>query len=299
MIHTSSDPGRPPPWPIDDEPEGAAVPDGVAVFDAHVHLFPERLFDAIWRWFDRHAWAIRYRLYAEDAVAFLRARGVRRMAGLCYSHKPGLAEVLNRYMAELGRAHPEIVPLATVLPGEPDAARIVKDAFDRLGLRGIKLHCHVQKMAADDERLDAIYRLAADAGRPIVLHAGREPSFPAYGVDTRELCAATQIERVLERHPRLVLIVPHLGMDEIPAYERLLRKFPNLWLDTTMAIGEFFTTPVPPSLFPGLAERLLYGTDFPNVPYAWDRELKTILGKDLPPAARHQLLWQNAATLFA
>ena len=287
-----------PPHALAGDPEGAAVPDGVELFDAHVHLFPPRLFEAIWRWFDAHAWPIRYRLHAEEVVEFLRQRRVRRFAGLCYSHKPGLAPVLNQAMYELGRAHPELVPLGTVLPGEPDARRILDDAFGRLGLRGLKLHCHVQKMGADDPRLFEVYQACVDADRPVILHAGREPSFAAYGVDTRALCAAAQIERVLQRYPKLKLVVPHLGMDELAEYEALLRRYENLWLDTTMAIGEYFAVPVPPTLFPELAERMLYGTDFPNLPYAWDRELHKVLTSGLAPTAQRQLLWGNAARLF-
>src|SRR5947199_9327514 len=58
-----------------DEPEGERAP--VEVIDAHVHLFPDRVLDAIYRWFEKHAWRCRYRLHAEEVVQFLRDRGVR------------------------------------------------------------------------------------------------------------------------------------------------------------------------------------------------------------------------------
>ncbi len=286
------------PLPALDDPEGERVPDGAEVFDAHVHLFPPRLFEAIWRWFDTHGWRIRYRLHAEEVVAFLLARGVKRFTALHYAHTPGLARVLNRFAAEAARAHPEIVPLGTVLPGEPDARAVVEEALGPLGLRGIKLHCHVQRMAADDPRLDEVYAACGDAGRPVVIHAGREPSIPAYGIDTRALCAAAQIERVLQRHPRLKLIVPHLGYDELEEYRRLLDLHENLWLDTTMVIGGYFPVGELTALFPARADRLLYGTDFPNLPYAWDRELKAIFAAPMSEAQRRALLWDNARRLF-
>src|SRR4051812_14999199 len=49
-----------------DEPEGAEA--GVELVDAHVHLFPDRVYDALYRWFEKHAWRCRYRLYAEQVV---------------------------------------------------------------------------------------------------------------------------------------------------------------------------------------------------------------------------------------
>ena len=131
------------------------------------------------------------------------------------------------------------------MPGEPDAEAVVREALGTLGLRGLKLHCHVQRMAPDDPRLDVVYQLASDAERPILIHAGREPSNPAYGLNTRALCGVDAVERVLQRFPKLKLIVPHLGADEFVEYGALLERYPNLWLDTTMVVGDYFP-PAPP-----------------------------------------------------
>src|SRR5690554_6081869 len=118
------------------------------IVDAHVHLFPAPLFEAIWTWFERYGWPIRYRLYAREVLEFLFARGVQQVVGLHYAHKPGIARSLNRFMAELADEEPRLCGLATVLPGEPEAAAILDETF-ALGLRGVKLHCHVQCFAPD------------------------------------------------------------------------------------------------------------------------------------------------------
>ena len=65
------------------------------VIDAHVDVFQDRVFDALWRWFDRGLWNVKYRLYARDVVRFLVEHGVSRMIGLHYAHKPGMARPLN------------------------------------------------------------------------------------------------------------------------------------------------------------------------------------------------------------
>ena len=267
------------------------------IIDAHVHLFPPRVFDAIWRWFDRHAWNIRYRLYAEEVLAHLRDHGVARAVGLCYAHVPEMARALNRFMAELGRAHPDqLIPLGTVLPGEPDAARIVDDAL-RAGLRGFKLHCHVQNVAPDDPRLDPIYERAAAAGVPVVIHAGRQPCLSGYHADIPAICSAAATRRALERHPSLTLIVPHLGDDEQQAYFAMLDELPNLHLDTTMLLADYFPRRTDPALLERHADRILYGTDFPNIPYEWDRELRW-LERNVSAEARKKICGANAARLF-
>lgn len=286
------------PLPALDDVEGDRVPEGLEVIDAHVHLFPPRVFDAIWRWFDAHAWPIRYRLYAEETIRFLLDRGVRRIVGLHYSHVPEMARSLNRFASELAAEHSQVWALGTVLPGEPDAEAIVKEALGPLNLRGIKLHCHVQKVAPDDPRLDPIYRLCAAAGRPVVIHSGREPASPAYGFDARTQLSVQAMRHVLERHPDLTVVVPHLGADEIEAYADLLAEFDGLWLDTTMMLAEYFPQRPSDDLLQRWGHRMLYGSDFPNLPYAWDRELSRLRTFPLEPKTRAALLSGNAHKLF-
>jgi predicted TIM-barrel fold metal-dependent hydrolase len=185
-----------------------------------------------------------------------------------------------------------------VLPGEPEARAVVREALGKLGLRGIKIHCHVQNLGPDDPRLEEVYEECEAAGRTLVIHAGREPRSGGYRGNSHELCAVGRVERVLQRHPRLRIVVPHLGADEFDGYLRLLDRYPNLWLDTTMVVGDYFGFAPPPELFPARAERILYGTDFPMVPYAWDHELRRILSTPMSAAARDALLVGNARRLF-
>jgi predicted TIM-barrel fold metal-dependent hydrolase len=131
------------------------------------------------------------------------------------------------------------------------------------------------------------------------MHAGREPSSPHYKCDTHALCAAERVERVLQAHPTLKLCVPHLGADEFDAYARLLERYDTLWLDTTMALARYFPIPLPLRALQVRPERVLYGTDFPNLPYAWDREIQTLLGLKLGAEVEAGLLGQNALRLYA
>jgi predicted TIM-barrel fold metal-dependent hydrolase len=209
-----------------------------------------------------------------------------------------MARDLNRFMADLARAHPGLlIPLGTVLPGEPDAEAIVDEAL-ALGLRGFKIHCHVQRLGPDDPRLDLIYARAAAAQVPVVIHAGREPCFKAYDADIRAICSVAATRRALERHPQLTMIVAHLGMDEEKDYFALLAEFPNLYLDTTMVLGGYFDRRVDPTLLERHAERILYGTDFPNIPYAWDRELRW-LEQNISENVRKRICGTNATRLFS
>lgn len=285
------------PLPALDDEEGKSVPEGLPfVVDAHVHLFPDPVFEAIWRWFSRYGWPIRYPLKSPEVTSFLKNRGVGHVVALTYSHKPGMARFLNAYMAELTKNDPFVTGLGTVLPGEPDAVDIVEEAF-AMGLSGIKLHCHVQCFSPDDDGLGPIYEACAKHGKPLVMHAGREPKSAAYKCDPHAICSAERTERVLRDHPKLALCVPHLGADEFDPYLRLLERHENLWLDTTMTLSDYFGGR-PNPLFFARPERILYGTDFPNLPYAWDRELRRLGDHGVKDHDLPAILGDNAKRLF-
>lgn len=286
------------PLPALDDPEGARLSTSLpSVIDAHVHLFPDGVFDAIWRWFDQHGWPIRYKLHTPAVVAHLLSRGVERIVALHYAHKPGMARALNAYMAGVVAAEPRVLGVATVLPGEPGARAILEEAFAS-GLRGVKLHCHVQCFAPDAPPLAEIYEACVAADVPLVMHAGREPATTGYRCDPYAICSAERVARVLADHPRLKLCVPHLGADEFDAYERLLERHDNLWLDTTMVVGGYFPGIDPVRLLHARPERILYGTDFPNLPFAWDREIRA-LERIARPDALEAILAGTARELFA
>jgi predicted TIM-barrel fold metal-dependent hydrolase len=287
------------PLPALDDREENHVPKTLpAVIDAHVHLFPDNLFASIWQWFEKFGWPIRYRLKSTEAIEFLLSRGVRRIVGLNYAHRPGVARELNAYMIKLCRDFPQLTGLATVFPGETKARQILTEAFDN-GLSGVKLHCHVQCFDMLDPAMHEIYRLCQEYDKPLIMHVGREPKSPAYPCDPYELCSAERLERVIKEHIDLRVCVPHLGADEFDSYRRLLERYDNLWLDTTMTLADYLPFHDIPDLAQMRADRLIFGSDFPNLPYAWDRELQRIGRSKLSPERLSRLLSQNAVEFYA
>jgi predicted TIM-barrel fold metal-dependent hydrolase len=287
------------PRPALDDEEGDAVDPALPfVVDAHVHLFDAPLFEAIWRWFDVHGWPIRYKLRTPDVLAFALARGVGHLVALHYAHKPGIARGMNAFMAEVCLRSTRVTGLATVMPGEPFARRILEEAFAS-GLRGVKLHCHVQCFAPDAPELAEIYETCVAHDVPLVMHAGREPTSKGYRCDPHALCHVDRTAAVLRAYPRLRLAVPHLGADELDGYLRLLERHDNLWLDTTMTLAGYFDEGETAfRMVEARPERIMYGTDFPNLPYAWDRELRRIRARSMPDATLAQLLGDTARGFY-
>jgi predicted TIM-barrel fold metal-dependent hydrolase len=279
--------------------EGDTIPKGFpTVVDAHVHIFPKGIFASIRKWFDKNAWHIRYRLSTSQVFDFLLSHGVSHIIALQYAHKPGIAGNLNQYMLQKCQKHSgQVTGMATVFPGEKHADDILKDAFDS-GLGGLKLHAHVQCFDMNSDEADLLYDICQSHKKPIVMHVGREPKSSAYRCDPYQICAADKLERVLIGFPRLKICVPHLGFDEISEYRRLIEKYDNLWLDTTMVLTDYF--PLKQNIEMGhyRLNRIMYGSDFPNIPYAWDRELKWVSQSGLSDFEIDGLLNKSATHFF-
>lgn len=279
--------------------EGAGVPPGLPdIIDSHVHVFPENLFSAVWQWFDENGWPIRYRLSTRDIFTFLLQRGVQHVIAFQYAHKPGIAQSLNQYMVgQLADFQGRVSGLATVFPGEENAALIVQQAFDS-GLAGLKLHAHVQCFDMNGREMEEVYACCADNGKPVVMHVGREPKSTAYRCDPYSICSAEKLERILMAFPGLKVCVPHLGVDEISAYRTLVEKYDNLWLDTAMATADYLPVGEEIDLSSYRIDRVMYGSDFPNIPYAWDRELRLLQSKNYSSQLLEKFLYHNAAEFF-
>ena len=286
------------PLPEVNDPEGAYIPGSLPlVVDAHVHLFPDFLFAPVWQWFEKFGWPIRYQLSSEDVIEFLLSHGIGHIVALQYAHKAGLARELNDYMANICRSYPQVTGMATVYPGETDAVEILEQAFQN-GLGGVKLHGHVQCFDMDDRSMHEIYEVCSAYRKPLIMHVGREPKSPAYPCDPYELYRADKLEQVLNAYPQLNLCVPHLGADEFETYRRMLEQHDNLWLDTTMVLAEYLPMDFIPDLARFRSDRVMFGTDFPNLPYAWDREIKRLVQQNLSPDSMAKIMGQNALEFY-
>ena len=248
------------------------------VVDVHTHFMPKRVMDKVWQYFDAagplvgRAWPIAYRTDEADRLQTLRSFGVRAFTSLVYPHKPDMAAWLNQWAAQFASTTPDCLATATFYP-EPGAAEYVAAAIDG-GTRVFKAHVQVGGYDPTDPLLDQVWGVVAEAGTPVVIHCG---SGPQPGLHT----GPDPIRAVLARHPRLRLVVAHMGMPEYADFLSLAESYPEVRLDTTMAFTPFVeeTHPFPPSERPrllALGDRILFGSDFPNIPYGYVEAMRVL-----------------------
>ena len=274
-----------------------------SLIDFHVHFMPERLLAAVQAYFDAagpligRSWPIAYRQDEDARVAILRGLGVRAFTSMVYPHKPGMARSLNDWAAEFAARVPECVQSATFF-AEPSAARDVKRALGQ-GARVFKCHLQVGDFDPNDPLLDEAWGLLAEARAPVVTHCG---SGPVPGRFT----GPGPVAALLARHPSLRLVIAHLGMPEYAEFLELAGRYPGVLLDTTLAFTPFTEGfgdgfPFPPALLPrlaGLGDRILLGSDFPNIPHPYPEALEALERTGLGPGWVRTVCHDNAARLL-
>ncbi|MFC8526228.1 amidohydrolase family protein [Nocardia sp. NPDC057227] len=270
------------------------------IVDVHTHFMPHNVMRKVWAYFDQvgpltgQEWPITYRAGEEERLATLRSFGVRAFTSLVYPHKPEMAAWLNAWTAEFATTEPDCLHTATCYP-EPEAKTYVAEAVEA-GARVFKIHVQVGAFAPDDPLLDPVWGILSDARVPVVIHCG---SGPAPG----EFTGPGRIADVLRRFPRLPLIIAHMGTPEYSEFLDLTAQYEDVRLDTTMVWTDFSeaNAPFPRSEYGrvrDLGDRILFGSDFPNIPYSYAHAVEVLERLELGDEWVRNVLHDNAAQLF-
>lgn len=271
------------------------------IIDVHTHFMPKPVMDKVWNYFDSagpmvgRSWPITYRTDEAHRVETLRSFGVRRFTSLVYPHKPQMAAWLNQWAAQFAGETPDCLATATFYP-DPNAVGYVDDAL-RGGVRIFKAHIQVGDYDPNDPLLEDVWGMIEDSAVPVVIHCGSGPQ-------PGRFTGPDPIRQLLRRHPRLRLIVAHMGMPEYREFLDICLDSQAVHLDTTMAFTAFANEMMP---FPAgqqarlraAGDRILFGSDFPNIPYRFRDALTAITS--LPGIDDDWLrgvLHHNAARLF-
>lgn len=271
------------------------------LFDVHTHFLPPRVMAKVRHQFDSagpligNVWPLEYRGSDDDLVAALRGFGVRRFSALPYAHKPDMAEFLNDWSFGFADRTPGCLRSATFYP-EPAAAAYVANRIVS-GAEVFKVHVQVGGFDIRDARLDDVWGVLEDAGTPVIVHAGSGPvGTPHTGPGP--------VAELLRTHPRLALVIAHLGAPEYAEFLDLVETYEHVRADTTMAFTPFFDqlgAAFPPGLVPRLRDlrhKILLGSDFPNIPYPYAEQLAALARLDLGADWLRDVCWHNGTRLF-
>jgi hypothetical protein len=159
-----------------------------------------------------------------------------------------------------------------------------------------KGHGQVGHFQLTDPLLDEAWGLIEEAAVPTVIHVNSGPV-------ANEHTGPEPMRALLRRHPRLVAVLAHMGAPEYAEFVDIAERHESVRLDTTMAFTDFFEemAAFPRELLPRLAalgDRVLLGSDFPNIPYPYAHQLESLERLGLGPEWLRRVCWANAAELF-
>src|SRR5215212_5979482 len=214
------------------------LPDGVEIFDAHLHLGLD--IDGMVGDYDQ-------------LEALMVQHGISRAFMFCLDEPdrhPAFRAANDRTLAFAARSGRRLIPFVRLDLNESPIEEAVR-CLDA-GARGIKLHPRAQRFASNDERLAPVFALSAERRVPILIHGGR--GLPPIAAGLRAL---------VERYPEARLIIAHAGIADMAHLADAMRGRKGVFFDTStwspIDLLDFFRQ-VPP-------EQVLYASDYPYGQY--------------------------------
>jgi uncharacterized protein len=160
--------------------------------------------------------------------------------------KPAYSLPNDRVLQWAGESEGRLFPFCRLDPAEDPLAEAERCLA--AGARGIKLHPRAQDFVFDGPEMDGVFKLAEDAGVPILIHAGRGLPPLAQGLADLAL-----------RYPGTVLILAHGAICDQGILTSRLAEHPGVLYD----ISCFFPLDVTELFARVPAERIVFASDPP------------------------------------
>ncbi|MBC2716253.1 MAG: amidohydrolase family protein [Desulfobacteraceae bacterium] len=264
------------------------------IIDFHVHLFPDRLLDSIWRYFsDVYQWKVRYHMYYRDCVDHLRQKGVVRIVYSNYAHKAGIAEGLNNWNLKILDEFDELFCFAAFHPEDQNALDIADKVLGHPKVLGIKLQLLVQNFYPDDKRLFPLYEMIMEKNKRLLFHVGTGPSGNKY-------VGIKNFKKLLTQYPALPVNVAHMGGFEYREFFDLLPNYELLFFDTSFSflpkMNLMFN--LGNQCLEWYKDKILYGSDFPNLIYPRSDEINCLKNLNLSQEFYQNVFYKNGQQLI-
>jgi hypothetical protein len=253
------------------------------------------MFSAVWSFFEKHNWPIYYKDNPDALADMLRGFGARRFTVLNYLHKPGMRDFLALWTRGFAEKHLEAIPFGTLYPGEPGNLQAARLWFDEWNFLGIKIQPLVTRFPIPEPSMYPIFDLMRERGKWLIVHAGTAP-YP------NEYTNLGELDKLLTDFPGMNTILAHMGGFEFEKALEMLEKYPNLHLDTTMIFVQTnvfdSTYPIPYERLLKYQDRILFGSDFPNIPYPFTESVGGLLRTGLGDEFFNKVFFENAERIF-
>lgn len=238
------------------------------IIDFHTHIFPENIASrAVSSLESRISDAENYK--AENAATeadllhSMDICGIDISIALPVATKISQVESINNFAVAINRRLKNIISFGTIHPAMPERlADLELERIAGLGIKGIKLHPEGQDMYIDSPESVHIINKTYELGLLVVVHAGKDLSFPP-----PVHCTPERFRSALDYFDGSNVIAAHFGGFRM--WEDVLRYLAgtNIYLDTSLTVRD-----IDKDLFIEIADKhtsdkILYGSDSP-----WEKQ---------------------------
>jgi predicted TIM-barrel fold metal-dependent hydrolase len=279
--------------------------EGVRVIDAHVHavcLPTLKLSLGEWTGHFEGGVADLLELYDEQGTLI-----PRRFDEYVAGEGVDVAVLLCEYSPRVTGIQP-IEDLLPIVEHNPERFRLMAalnphyhyplpDELERqmtLGAVGLKLHPVHGGFSPNDPALYPVYWLCQQSGLPVIFHCGTSV-FPGA---TNRYADPVLVEDVARDFPDLTVVLAHGGRGwwyDAAAFMTLMRE--NVWIEVSglppKKLPEYYSR----YNFESLAQKMIFGTDWPGVPGLKNNAL-ALLELGLDPETVELILHENASRLY-
>ncbi len=279
--------------------------EGVRVIDAHVHaacLPTLKLPLGEWTGHFEGGVADLLELYDEQGTLI-----PRRFDEYVAGEGVDVAVLLCEYSPRVTGIQP-IEDLLPIVEHNPERFRLMAalnphyhyplpDELERqmtLGAVGLKLHPVHGGFSPNDPALYPVYWLCQQRGLPVIFHCGTSV-FPGA---TNRYADPVLVEDVARDFPDLTIVLAHGGRGwwyDAAAFMTLMRE--NVWIEVSglppKKLPEYYSR----YNFESLAQKMIFGTDWPGVPGLKNNAL-ALLELGLDPETVELILHENASRLY-
>ena len=261
------------------------------VIDVHAHAFPDslapRAIAALEAEID-HKWRAFGNGTVTALIESMDAAGIDLGVVCPIATKPDQVKSIFKWCKKI--SNDRIIPFPSVHPDTPKVEKWLQ-RFAEARLPGIKLHPMYQQFWADEERMDPIYSAATDCDLAVEIHSGFDI---AYGDDDN--ASVERLARVMSRHPRMKLVLTHLGAWREWDNVRKHLVGSGVYMETSFSLDWLGPEGVEEIIRDHGPEHVLFGTDWP-----WarqDKEVDMLNALGLSEKEKDAILWSNAARLL-
>lgn len=177
-----------------------------------------------------------------------------------------LAAVHREVLGVCRRSNGRLIGFAGIDPRRPDALTIMREAFDDLGARGLKLH-PTGAYSLLDERTHAVVALAVERRLPVLVHVG-----PTMSILSDRNAQPNEFLTLASSFPTGRFIAGHSGFELFEQFVKMPERCSNVmfdisgWQQFLASSAEAFRDSLGrlAAAFPG---RVCYGSDAPFFSY--------------------------------